>query len=92
MDRAEARGILLAQLEPWRRRSYAELSGRIGESSRFETTGQSGTLYQGDVQVFWDDKPNGAVRVMAAIDDGGLRAFVPLTQDFILGSDGTFIE
>lgn len=47
--------------------------------------------YQGEVQVFWDDKPNGAIRVMASIDDGGWRAFVPLTADFILAPDGTFV-
>lgn len=45
-----------------------------------------------EVQAFWDDEPDGAIRVMASIDDGGWRAFVPLTEDFILAPDGTFGE
>ena len=49
-------------------------------TARFEATGESGRSYQGDVQVVWDDKPAGAIRVMASIDDGGWRAFVPLTE------------
>ena len=57
----------------------------------FEVEAESGTWYQGGIQVFWDDKPDGAIRVMASIDDGGWRAFVPLTDDFILAPDGTFV-
>jgi hypothetical protein len=58
----------------------------------FAVTCDSGTWYQGEVQVMWDDKPDGAIRVMASIDDGGCRAFVPLTDDFILAPDGTFVD
>ena len=47
--------------------------------------------YQGEIRVFWDAEPDGAIRVMASIDDGGWRAFVPLTEDFILAPDGTFV-
>lgn len=46
----------------------------------------------GKVQVFWDDTPDGAIRVMASIDDGGWRAFVPLTEAFILAPDGSFVD
>ena len=28
---------------------------------------------------------------MVHVDDGGLRAFVPLTEDFIMAPDGSFI-
>lgn len=91
MNKIEARQVLQAQLEPWRRRAYTDLSNEVGQSQRFEATGPRGTWYQGNVQVFWDDEPNGAVRVIASIDDGGWRAFVPLTDDFILAPDGTFV-
>ena len=90
MDKVEARSVLLAHLEEWRRRTYAELAGEVGQSRQFEATGQSGTRYQVDVQVRWDDEPNGDIRVLGGIDDGGLRAFAPLTGDFILGPDGRF--
>ena len=91
MDQVEARGILRAHLDEWRRRTYAELKSEVGESRQLQTTGQSGTQYQVDVQVRWDDKPNGDIRVLGGIDDGGWRAFAPLTDDFILGPDGKFV-
>ena len=91
MDQVEARGILRAHLDEWRRRTYAELTSEVGESRQLQTTGQSGTRYQVDVQVRWDDKPNGDIRVLGGIDDGGWRTFAPLTDDFILGPDGKFV-
>jgi hypothetical protein len=91
MNRVEALSVLQSQLQPWRERSWTQLREEVGQSHRFEVMAESGTWYQGDVQVFWDDKPDGAIRVMASIDDGGWRAFVPLTADFILAPDGTFV-
>lgn len=91
MNKTEALRILHAQLQQWRERAYADLCNDVGESRRFEVTGESGTWYQGSVRVFWDDKPDGAIRVIASIDDGGWRAFVPVTADFILAPDGTFV-
>jgi hypothetical protein len=29
--------------------------------------------------------------VIVNVDDGGFRAFVPLTADFIVGPDGSFV-
>ena len=91
MNKIEALSVLQGQLERWRERSWSQLRKEVSQSHRFEVNAESGTWYQGQVQVFWDDKPDGAIRVMASIDDGGLRAFVPLTDDFILAPDGTFI-
>ena len=91
MNKTEALSVLQGQLQPWRERFWVQLREEVGQSHRFEETAASGTRYQGSVQVFWDDKPDGAIRVMASIDDGGWRAFVPLTDDFILAPDGTFI-
>lgn len=91
MNRIEALRVLRAELQPWRERSWTDLRKEVGQSRRFEVTAESGTWYQGEVQMFWDDKPDGAIRVMASIDDGGWRAFVPLTDAFILAPDGTFI-
>lgn len=91
MNKTEALSILQDQLQPWRKRSWVQLREEVGSSHRFEVTAESGTRYQGEVQVFWDDKPECAIRVMASIDDGGWRAFVPVTEDFILAPDGTFV-
>jgi hypothetical protein len=37
-----------------------------------------------ETQIVWDDKPGGDVRVLASIDDGGWRAFVPLCDSLIM--------
>ena len=91
MDENEARQLLDAQLEEWRHRPYEELSREVGRWRRFETTGQSGAWYQGNIQVFWNDRQTGAVRVIGSIDDGGWRTFVPVTHDFILAPDGSIL-
>ena len=86
MDKSEARKVLSERLARLRQRSYAELAPLV-ESSHvedFEVRGASGTTYQVEVQFFWDDKPRGVVRVVGSIDDGGIRAFVPLTQTFLV--------
>ena len=33
----------------------------------------------------------GHLRVLGSIDDGGIRAFFPLTDSFIMAPDGSFI-
>ena len=56
-----------------------------------ETTGPSGAWYQIEVQLLWDDKSQGHIRVLASIDDGGRTALYPMTDDFIVAPDGRFI-
>ncbi len=84
--------MLDCELAGWRSRPYAELAALVDvELETRVVAGASGERYQVQVQVFWDARPGGDVRVMAAIDDGGLRAFVPLTASFILAPDGSFV-
>jgi hypothetical protein len=45
-----------------------------------------------DVLVYWDGEPGGNVRVIGTIDDGGARAFVPMSDDFIKAPDGSFVS
>ena len=86
MDKSEAQRVLTEQLARFSERSYAELVPLVETShvEDFEARGASGTNYQVEVQFFWDDKPRGVVRVVGSIDDGGLRALVPLTQTFLV--------
>jgi hypothetical protein len=51
--------------------------------------GPSGIFYQIETRVFWDSAPNGNLRIVGSIDDGGWRAFVPLTESLIMKPDGT---
>jgi hypothetical protein len=92
MDKAEARAILAAQLESLRSTSYHELVERLlDDPETTEATGPSGTAYQLESQAFWDGGPGGDLRVTVSIDDGGWRAFVPLTESFIVSPDGSFV-
>ncbi len=84
MNTAEAKTVLASELRKYRSRSYAVLRQHIGTHVEFIAAAPSGKQYQVEVEFFWDDKCNGHIRVMGSIDDGGLRALMPLTDSFIL--------
>ena len=93
MDKAEAMSILQAELEPLRASSYSDLVARLLDNEEsFERVGASGRRYAVEIRAFWDGKPQGNLRVRAAIDDGGWRAFVPVVEDFIRAPDGSFVD
>jgi hypothetical protein len=92
MNKLEARQLLKEELAKWRQKSHAELAGLMGQSHHAEVRSSSGRLYQVEIEVFWDDKPDDNIRVSGSIDDGGWRAFVPLTDSFILSPNGTFVD
>ena len=87
MDREEAIGLLNAKLDDYRQIPYAELVSKIDTNVVIEVSGPSGVEYQIEIQVMWDHKPNGDIRVLGAIDDGGLRAFMPFCSDLIVRPD-----
>ena len=91
MNNDEAKEILHQHLVRYRERTYAELRDLIDESVTIEYSSPSGVTYQIQTQVFWDGEPEGSLRVMGAIDDGGWRALSPLCDDFIMAPDGSFI-
>jgi hypothetical protein len=96
MDEAEARSILGAELSRLRQLSFTQLVQRyLGETDAFAVKAASGAEYQIEVQAFWDHprKPGENLRVMASIDDGrGWRSIMPLTDDFIMTPEGTFLD
>ena len=84
MDKAEAKKIIGEQLA--RFSSHAALVPLV-ESQHVETLevrGASGTAYQVEIQFFWDDARSRVVRVVGSIDDGGIRAFVPMTETLLI--------
>jgi len=90
VDNVEALGMLREHLRGYRQRTYRDLVGLVGTRAVAELGGPSGAVYQIEVAVHWDHRPGGAIRVLGAVDDGGWRALVPVTDDFILAPDGTF--
>ena len=91
MDTTEARALLKSEIAAWRAKSYAELSTLVGESRHVDRAGPSGASYLRELEVMWDHKPGHDIRVIGSIDDGGWRAFAPLTESLILSRKGEFV-
>lgn len=84
MDSQEAERTLQEFLKRYRAHTHAELATLVGEQKTFEIRGESGAHYQIEVQVFWDSRSSGMIRVLGSIDDGGVRAFshCPMTSSW----------
>lgn len=91
MDRAEAKSILAKELTEFVARPYNELVKLIKCAEVKNVVGESGANYQIEFDVFWDSNPDGDLRVIASIDNGGWRAFVPLTDSLVMKPDGTLL-
>jgi hypothetical protein len=93
VDKEEARGIALAQVSDLRRMGWEQLRDCYLKSPEtIEVSGESGAVYQVQTQAVWDSGADGDLRVMVAVDDGGWRAFLPLSEDFIIAPDGSFVD
>jgi hypothetical protein len=90
MDEETAEAILNASMKDYRRRPYEALTELVGQNDVREVEAPDGTRYQVELTVLWNDRPGEAIRVLGSIDDGRLRAFWPLTRDFIRNPDGSF--
>jgi hypothetical protein len=89
VDKSEARQVAQAQIAELRRQSWTELrDSYLDKPGSTEVTGASGAEYQLEIQAVWDGKPNGDLRVIVAVDDGGLSAFAPISESFIVAPDG----
>ena len=89
MNKAEAKSILSNELKAFATRPYDELVRLISEPVVKNMHSESGVSYQIELNVFWDSEPGKDLRIMGSIDDGGLRAFVPLTESLIMKPDRT---
>jgi hypothetical protein len=91
MNIREARRILNERLAKLRALPYRELAARVDSVFTEEIPRDSERSWQLELEVVWDDEPSGNVRVIASIDDGGLREFVPITDSFIKSPSGEFV-
>ena len=92
IHKEEAKAILAKEMEIYRQRPYNDLQCILNTQDTADIEASSGVVYQLEFQAMWDDKEGGILRILKAIDDGGFRAFVPLTKDFILSPDGPFVH
>ncbi len=84
MDRIEATAILRQHLDRLEALGYEELRARIGDLEVLAAHGKTGVEYQLELTVLWDRKPNAVIRILGTIDDGGLRAFFPLSDSTLI--------
>ena len=91
MNRDEARALLAAHLAGYRPYPHSRLAELVGSVETADVRGADGTVYQLEVEFFWDNKKKGDIRVLAAIDGGPISSLRPMTDDFIKAADGTYV-
>ena len=90
-----AKGVLRAEFLKLRAVAYGDLVERLaGRQESSEVVGFSGTAYHVELEGFWDDDDDEhtELRVVASIDDGGLRAFLPFTDSFTVSPSGAITD
>jgi len=92
MNATKARKLLTERLAQLRLLTYAQLAEKVDSVLNEEIERDSHRTWQLEFQVVWADAENGNVRVLGSIDDGGLRAFVPLTDSFVKTPTGEFVD
>jgi hypothetical protein len=92
VDETEARRVAAGRLNELRGASYQQLVAEwLGEPRSEYATGPSGLPYQLEIEAVWDDRRKRNLRVWVLVDDGGASETRPLSEDFIMAPDGTFI-
>ena len=90
MTKQILRDILRAEIEKLKRVSYKNLPNLTREVEVREY-GEGASFYEIEVQAFYDDAETGTLRIIVAVDDGGLSAFMPLTDDFLITPSGELL-
>ncbi len=90
MNTVEALSVLADEARKYHGESYASLQRLRENAETVERIGPSGTTYQVEVSAVWDNKPGGVLRLFFTIDDGGWRAFYPVTRCGLVEAEGTF--
>lgn len=93
MGDEEAKGILRAEFVKLQAIGYEGLVDRLaGKQERSGVTGLSGKAYQVEREGFWEEEDHQALRIVASIDDGGLRALLPFTESFTIAPTGAISD
>jgi hypothetical protein len=91
MNKEEAGQVLESIIRELRAKSRSELEQLLDNPEVSTVDGKSGAIYQIEREAVWDDKKGQDLRVMVLIDDGGWRAFSPMSDSFIMAPDGSFV-
>ncbi len=94
-DKEEARLLLSEELGKVKNLGYSQLRKVFVEQKdiqNFNLTGASGVEYQVEIQGWWDGDEDKDIRILGGIDNGGLSAYVPLSDSLIMSPDGSLVE
>jgi hypothetical protein len=93
MDKDEASLVIRRELVPYRAKAHADLLRLVEDSQNYEVSAPSGKTYGVKIFGIMDDEQHGHLRVIGLIDDGGWwTMFAPLSEDFIMRPDGSFVD
>ncbi len=90
MNRIEALDVLSVEATKLAGHSHAELTRLVDQPHHINVVGPSGTKSQVEVSAAWDNKPGQTLRLFFSVDDGGVRAFVPLTRGALVAPGAAF--
>ena len=91
MKNTIARKLLNDELETLKTRPYSFFAQSVNRTTHKKIIGQDGANYQIEIEVFWDNRRGGDIRVLGSVDDGQIRASAPLTEDFVITPAGAFV-
>jgi hypothetical protein len=69
MNRTEAIEVRDGVFQAWQALTWPQWRDRVGQPEHLRVAGPSGVEYQVDIEAFRDARPEGDIRVMAAVDD-----------------------
>src|SRR5579859_3585887 len=85
MNEQIAYEVARAEIGTLEQMSYMDLKKLMGHRQTKSVEGVDGKMYNIEIQAFWDNKSSGNLRVIVAVDDGGLSAFRrPHTETLIM--------
>jgi len=87
----EAKAVLRAFMEPFRRRPYSELVELVNKHQVERASGPTGAEYEIKMYSYWDDQPRGNVNVTGAINDLGWCACQDIYEIFEISPDGEIV-
>ncbi len=85
MDRTEAREVARRCLEPYTTMKYDDVVQDVGSRKAVHVTSDAGRRYAIDIEIGWDDGPDGDIRIVALADDSTVwSATFPVTESWII--------
>jgi hypothetical protein len=72
-----------------RNESYDSLKRRMGTVTSVELASPDGNRYAAEIQILWDDKPDGDIRIIAAVDGPAVSAYFPVGESEIVRRPGS---